>query len=331
MTEPTSISAPAIGPIQLPSPAVLAPLAGYTDHTYRLICRSLGAGYCATEVALDTSINRSSKLRRKRIRIPETDHPIAGQIMGREAISMAAAAVHLTAMGCDVIDLNCACPVRKALRRGRGGHMMRDPDTAVAVLRAVADATDLPVTVKLRKSFHEDDTTHDAFWRIAETAFDAGAAAICVHGRSVEAGYRGPADWAFLAEVKRRFPDRVIFGSGDLLTAADGVRMLRTTGVDGVSFARGALGNPWIFRQFDAILAGRRPAEPDLAEQRRVLERHYAMCLEGFGAKNGPRMMNRFGIRYARSHPRTKVVRAAFIQSDYGRRIPTILQTWYAA
>ncbi|NLF31178.1 MAG: tRNA-dihydrouridine synthase family protein [Planctomycetes bacterium] len=331
MIDPTPVAPPRIGPVQLPSAAVLAPLAGYTDHTYRLICRSLGAAYCATEVTLDSSINLSPKLRRKLIHIPPADHPIAGQIMGREAASMATAARHLAAMGCDVIDLNFACPVRKALRRRRGGHMMRDAETAVAVLRAVAAAIDLPLTVKLRKSFHEEDTAHDAFWRIAETAFDVGAAAICVHGRSVEAAYRGPADWAFLAEVKRRFPDRVVFGSGDLLTAADGVRMLRTTGVDGVSFARGALGNPWIFRQFDDLLAGRDGADPDLPEQRRILEMHYALCLESFGPKDGPRMMNRFGIRYARSHPRTKAVRTAFINSDHGQGIPGILETFYDA
>ncbi len=331
MTQPTPISPPAIGPIRLPSPAVLAPLAGYTDHTYRLICRALGAGYCATEVALASSINRSPKVRRKLIHIPDDDHPIAGQIMGREPDAMATAAGHLAAMGCDVIDLNFACPVRKALRRRRGGHMMRDPGAAVAILHAVAGATDLPLTVKLRKSFHENDTTHDAFWRIAETAFDLGAVAICVHGRSVEAVYRGEADWAFIAEVKRHFSDRVIFGSGDLLTAADGVRMLRTTGVDGVAFARGALGNPWIFRQFDALLAGRPAVEPDLAEQRRILEIHYALCLASFGSTRGPRLMNRFGIRYAKTHPRTKAVRTAFINSENGRRIPEILETFYAA
>ena len=125
MTLEPSIEPLAIGPIQLPSAAVLAPLAGYTDLSYRLICRRLGAAYAATEVTLDTSINLSEKLRRRLIQITPEDHPIAGQIMGREADSVATAARHLVSMGCDVIDLNFACPARKALRRHRGGHQLR--------------------------------------------------------------------------------------------------------------------------------------------------------------------------------------------------------------
>ncbi len=319
-----------IGPIELTAPAVLAPLAGYTDLSYRLVCRRLGAEYCATEVTLDTSINQGEKLRRKLIQIPDEDHLIAGQIMGRDPESVAEAAGRVVAMGADVIDLNFACPVRKALRRRRGGHMMRAPQTAVATLKAVAEEVDVPLTVKLRRSFDDDDTTHDAFWRIAEAAFDLGFAAICVHGRSVRAGYGGPADWAFLASVKRRFADRVVIGSGDLMTAADGVRMLVETGVDGVSFARGALGNPWIFGQFRQLLAGQPAAAPTVAEQGRVLREHYAMCLEFFGPRNGPAMMNRFGIRYAKVHPTPRPVRTAFIQSDCGKDIPKILDTYYA-
>jgi len=318
-----------IGHIQLASAAVLAPLAGYTDLTYRLICRRLGAAYAATEVTLDTSINLSEKLRRRLIQITPEDHPIAGQIMGREADSIATAASHLVAMGCDVIDLNFACPVRKALRRRRGGHMMRAPDTAIATLRAVAAAVDIPITVKLRKSFDEDDTACANFWRIAEAAFDLGAAAICVHGRSVMAGYRGLADWAFLAKVVARFKGRTIIGSGDLMTAVDGVRMIRQTGVAGVSFARGALGNPWIFRQFEAAAAGGEPQPPTIAEQARIIRAHYGLCLDLFGAKNAPKAMHRFGIRYARCHPRAKAVRTAFINSDRGRAIDQILDEYY--
>jgi len=329
MIRSTPIKPVTIGDIQLSSAAVLSPLAGYTDLTYRLICRRLGAAYCSTEVTLDTSINLSGKLRRKLVRITPEDHPIAGQIMGREAETMATAAAHLAAMGCDVIDLNFACPVRKALRRHRGGHMMRDPDTAVAVLRQVAAAIDIPLTVKLRKSFDDADTTCDAFRRIAEAAFDVGAAGICVHGRSVMAGYRGESDWAFLADVVDHFAGRTIIGSGDLMTAEDGVRMIRRTGVAGVSFARGALGNPWIFRQFDAAAAGAEPTRPGPAEQARVVRDHYQLCLDQFGPQRGPKMMHRFGIRYARCHAHPRAVRTAFINSDRGRNIDEILDEFY--
>ncbi len=320
-----------IGPIELPGPAVLAPLAGYTDLPYRLICRQQGAPYCSTEVTLDTSINFSPKLRRRLIQTHPDDHPLGGQIMGRSPETMAQAAGHLVAMGCDVVDLNFACPVRKVLRRRRGGHMMRDPATAIATIRAVIAAVEVPVTVKLRRSFDEADTSCQAFWQIAEAAFDAGAAAICVHGRSVEARYNGPADWGLLASAKRRFAEKVVLGSGDLLTADDGVRMLAETGVDGIVFARGALGNPWIFRQFRQRLAGETPAPPTLAEQRALLEAHYALSVDCFGPRHGPRRMYRFGIRYAAQHPHAKLVRQAFIRSKEkdGLSFQDILDRYY--
>ena len=318
-----------IGPIEVCRPAVLAALAGYTDLTYRHICRRLGAGYCATEVMLDTSINLSEKLRRRLVQTHPDDHPLAGQIMGCRAETMAEAAAHLVAMGCDVVDLNFACPVPKVLRRRRGGHMMRDPETALAVCRAVTEAVDVPVTLKLRRGFQESGADGAAFWRIAEGAFDLGLAAICVHARSVEARYAGPADWEFLTAVKRHFADKTVIGSGDALTAEAGVQMLGRTGVDGVAFARGALGNPWIFRHFNQLLVGRTPAAPTLLEQQAVLQDHYAMCVEQFGVARGPRMMRRFGIRYARCHPMPKIVRHAFIVADGDSDIRRIIETYY--
>jgi tRNA-dihydrouridine synthase B len=319
-----------IGPFELAAPAVLAPLAGYTDLSFRRICRLMGAGYCSTEVTLDTSINLSPKLRLKLIQPAADDHPLAGQIMGCKAETMAIAAGHLLALGCDVVDLNFACPVRKVLRRKRGGHLMRDPDGAVATIRAVAAAVggQAPITVKLRKSFDQDDADLSAFWQIAEAAFDAGAVAINVHARSVEARYSGPADWEFLARVKQHFGHKVIIGSGDVLSPHHAVDLLRLTGVDGVAFARGALGNPWIFRQFEQLLAGRQEAAPTLAEQRDVIARHYALCVEQYGSR-GARMMHRFGIKYARCHPNPKLVRHAFIDSPAGVDVEGILNRYY--
>ncbi len=318
-----------IGPLEIPTPAMLAALAGYSDLPYRRICRRMGAGYCYTEVRLDTSINLSPKLRRQLVHLHDEDHPLAGQIMGCTPETMATAARHLVAMGCDVVDLNFACPVRKVLGRGRGGHMMRDPQTAIAMVRAVRAAVDVPVTLKLRRSFEESDTTCDNFWRIAEAGFDAGAAAICLHPRAVEQRYSGPADWAFLARVRQHFADRTLIGSGDLWTAEDGLRMLRETGVDAFTFARGALGNPWIFRQFHQLAAGQEPTAPTLAEQRALLREHYAMAEETYGPARAGRMMYRFGIKYSHVHPTPKAVRHAFIESG-GTKFLDLVDQYYA-
>ena len=302
-----------IGPLRIDLPLVLAPLAGYSDQAFRMLCRSQGAPYCATEMLLDKSLLLNAKLRTRLVQLCDDDHPLAGQLHGNQPHEMAAAAVELQTMGLDVIDLNFACPVRKALARRRGGWLMSQPDQAVEITKAVIDAVDLPVTVKLRKAFATDDEDCDALWRILDGAFVAGAAAACVHGRSVEAKYTGPADWGVLIEAKQRYGDRVIIGSGDIRNAAAAVEMLRTTGVDAALAARGVLGNPWIFRQFRDLLEGRPPYQPDLAEQAQVMRRHFDHAVAVYGPKRGPKIMRKFGIRYARLHPAAKTVRMAFV------------------
>lgn len=315
-SQPMPVPAPVlksfrIGGLEVRSPIILAAMAGYTDLGYRLICRSFGAEYCATEMMLDRLLLLPGKLRGRLVRLDEADHPVAGQIIGNEPHTMAAAAGELGRMGFDVVDLNFACPVRKALARQRGGHLMSRPGHAVQILRAVQAVAERPVTLKLRQQFGRGDST-DAFWRISEAAFDAGAAAVCIHARSVEQKYLGRADWAFIAEVKRHFHDRTIIGSGDVLKPADALAMLQQTGVDAVAVARGCLGNPWFFRQAMDVAAGRQPCRPTIAEQRQVLLHHLQWSCDLYGATRGPKHMRKFGIKYARLHPRSRDVRMAF-------------------
>ena len=210
-------------------------MAGYSDLPYRLICREHGAPDCATEAMLDRQMLLDGKLRRRLVQLTDEDHPVAVQIMGNDPAVMAQAAKVLCEMGFDVIDLNFACPVRKVISRKRGGHMMRQPQRSLEIVRAVLDVVrDRPVTLKLRRAYLESDQECEAFWTIARGAFDARAAGLCVHARSVEQKYMGHADWSFLSAVKRAFPDRTIIGSGDLHTADDALRMIQETGVDGV-------------------------------------------------------------------------------------------------
>ncbi len=304
-----------IGAVTIEFPVVLASLAGYSDLSYRLICRSLSAPYCTTEAMLDRQLLVDGKLRKRLVRMDDRDHPVAGQIMGSEPEVMAAAAAALREAGFDVIDLNFACPVRKVLARGRGGYFMNHPGRVMDIVRAVLDAVpDRPVTLKLRRAFREADARHDAFWRIARGAFDLGIAAICVHARSVDQKYRGRADWEFLAGVKDQFPGRTVIGSGDVHSAADALRMIRETGVDGVSAARGAIGNPWIFRQARDLAAGREPRHPALEEQRELIGRHYRLTCEIYGPDRGLKIMRNFGIHYARLHPQPAMVRREIIK-----------------
>jgi nifR3 family TIM-barrel protein len=303
-----------IGDLTLDFPVVLAALAGYSDLPYRTICRSLGAPFATTEVMLDRFLLHESKLRRFILKSDADDHPVGGQFMGSDPDLMAQAARVLRELGFDVIDLNFACPVKKVVSRKRGGYLMSKPAEVLEIVRRVRDAVpDRPLMLKLRKSFGLNDAETEAFWTIAHGAFAVGADALCVHARAVEQQYAGKADWAFLTDVKQAFPDRTIIGSGDVSSAAEALRMIDETGVDGAAAARGAIGNPWIFRQARELAAGRPVLLPTLEEQRELLLHHGRLCLRFYGDRKGVMTMRHLGIGYARVHPHPKRVRMAFV------------------
>src|SRR5256714_6313241 len=245
-----------IGPIQLSAPFCQAGLAGYSDRAMRLVARRRGCSYAVTEALLDTILCNGGHGLRKSIDINDEDHPVAGQIIGAQPETMSRAASLLQQAGYDVIDLNFACPVKKIKNKARGGHMLLDVDRAGSILKRVRDALPphVPTTISLRRAFDDSPDATDRFYTIVESAWANNYAAIRVHGRTVEQKYQGQACWKSIREVKQRYPDRTILGSGDVFTAEDAVRMLRDTGVDIVWIARGAIGNPWIFEHVRALL-----------------------------------------------------------------------------
>ncbi|MFB3891592.1 MAG: tRNA dihydrouridine synthase [Phycisphaerae bacterium] len=327
---PTTLKPLRIGDIVIDFPVILAPMAGYTDLAYRLLCRQFGAPYCITEMMLDRLLLVRGKVRSRLFKLTDQDHPVAGQIIGNEPDVMAQAAKALCEIGFDAIDLNFACPVRKALSRKRGGYLMGRPDLAVEIVRAVKAAVARPVTIKVRQKFLNSDTEEN-FYRIAEGALAAGAAAVTVHARSVETKYHGPADWEFLAAAKRRFAGSVIIGSGDVSSPAKALEMIERTGVDAASVARGALGNPWFFRQVRDLADGHEPYKPTLAQQREVLLRHFTADCELYGPLKGPRHMRGFGVRYARLHAHPKEVRMAFVHVKRAEDWHAVLDRFYPA
>ncbi|HEV8378426.1 MAG TPA: tRNA-dihydrouridine synthase family protein, partial [Tepidisphaeraceae bacterium] len=222
-----------IGPIQLATPFCQAGLAGYSDRAMRIVARQRGCPYAVTEALLDVILLSGGQGLRNSIDINDEDHPVAGQIIGSEPESMAKAAKILYEYQYDVIDLNFACPVKKIKNKARGGHMLRDLERGKAILLAVRDAVpNTTLTVSLRRGFDDSPESADQFWELLEFVFDNGCTAARVHGRTVEQKYVGKSPWEFLRQVKERFADRTILGSGDVFTAQDAVRMLRETGVD---------------------------------------------------------------------------------------------------
>ncbi len=216
------------------------------------------------------------------------------------------------------IDVNLACPVKKIKSKARGGHWLREPEGAIEILRAVRDAVPahIPCTVKLRRSFDDTPEMAAAFERIFDSAYQIGYAWATVHARTVEQKYVGPSRWDILKGLCARYPERIVFGSGDVWTVHDIFRMLAYTGVRAVSVARGCIGNPWVFRQARQMMAGLPPTAPTLSEQRDVLEQHFALSAALHGEEAAGRMMRKFGVRFAAHHPEPDTVRAAFIRCE---------------
>lgn len=323
-----------IGPVDIGFPAVQAALSGYSDWPMRAIARRLGASYTLCEVLLDQFILNVTKGRKARrfIRVEDDEHPCGAQLMGAEPAEFPPAALKLVEAGFDVIDLNFACPVKKVLGRCRGGYLLTVPQTALEIVARVREALPprVPLTVKLRCGFDDSPESTARFWEIFDGCWRLGAAAVTVHGRTVRQRYVGPSRWSVVAEAKRAAGPRVVLGSGDLFTAEDCLRMIHETSVDGVTVARGAIGNPWIFRQVREAAAGRTVAWPSVHEQRDILAEHFRLAHAHYGPSAcGPRM-RKFGIKYSRLHPRAATVREAFISVTDLDDWQAVLDRWYA-
>jgi len=323
-----------IGGLPLAAPVVQAALSGYSDRAMRVIARRHGAAYALGEVLLDRFVTEVGTNRRNlaRLAVAAEEHPVGGQLMGANPDDFPPAARRLVAEGYDVIDINFGCPVKKVLGRCRGGFLLGVPETALEIVARVRDAVPphVPVTLKMRRGVDDSARSLDDFWTIFDGAFARGAAAITVHGRTVQQKYVGPSSWDFLAAVKRHAGDRTVIGSGDLFSAAACVAMLERTGVDGVSVARGAIGNPWIFGQARALLAGEPlPQPPSIHEQRDVLREHWALAVELHGEDLAGRGMRKFAIKYARVHPEHLAVRDAFIGVKVNADWQAVLDRFY--
>ena len=322
-----------IGTIELSQPFCQAGLAGYSDRAMRLVARRRGCPYAVTEAMLDVVLLNGGEGLRKSIDINDEDHPVAGQLIGSDPQTMAPAAIILHRVGYDVIDLNFACPVKKIKNKARGGHMLLDVARAVSILRAVRDV--LPpsalTTVSLRRGFDDTPESSDRFDQILQAAWASGYAAARVHGRTVAQKYAGQAHWPSIRQVKQQYPDRTIFGSGDVFTAQDAGRMLAETGVDLAWIARGAIGNPWIFRDAAKLLADPFATiePPTISEQREALAEHFSIAMQIHGEQLAGRRMRKMGIKYSRFHPRSAHVKQEFIAVRSLRDWTNVLEKWY--
>ncbi len=298
------------GNIEIPHGICLAPLAGVSDRTFRTMARRFGAEYTVSEMVSAKALCYEQRCRRSvteaRTRtaplaaVLREELPMAVQLFGAEPEFMAEAARLLESgeyrgacgeVPPSAIDINMGCPMAKIVGNGEGSALMREPDRAAEIVRAMVRAVRLPVTVKIRAGW---DAEHINAPELARRLEDAGASMICVHGRTRMQMYAGQADREVIRRVKEsvRIP---VIGNGDIFCAQDAVRMLRETGCDGIMVARGAEGNPWIFSDLQAVLSGQPlPAPPRLEERLRVAWEHVRLLI----AEKGERI----GVAESRKH-----------------------------
>ncbi|MEM1211299.1 MAG: tRNA-dihydrouridine synthase family protein [Planctomycetota bacterium] len=314
-----------LGKLTIDAPFYQAGLAGYSDAAMRMVARRHGCPYCITEAMLDHFLLNGGRGLAAAELSPD-DHPICGQLMGSHAETIAAAAKVLVGLGYDTVDVNLACPVKKIKKKARGGHLLSVPDEAIGILKAVKDAVgdDVPLTVKLRRSYDETPEMVAAFHQVFAAVMELGYAGATVHCRTVQQKYIGPGRWDALREITVEYglfggpgdsggSGFVLGGSGDIWRAEDVFRMLEHTGVHWVSVARGCIGNPWLFAQARALMAGDPVLPPTIAQQRDVLLEHFELSTALHGEHAASRMMRKFGIKFARHHPEHDAIKSAFI------------------
>ncbi len=269
-----------IGDITLKTPFVLAPLAGITDTSMRSLCWKQGASFVYTEMVSGKGLWYGDKKTKQLLKIGDPEEMTGFQLFGSDPEVMAFAAKELKDCGNALLDLNVGCPVPKVVKNGEGSALLKKLDVLQEVTAAMVKYAGKPVTAKIRMGFARNENTAVATAKALE---DAGVSAIAIHGRTREQYYEGKADWKVIAEVKHAVNVPVI-GNGDVMSGEDAVRMLDETGCDGVMIARGALGNPWIFKEAEALWRGEeKPVTPSDNEKINMLLHHFALIREDKG------------------------------------------------
>lgn len=304
-----------IGNVTLKNNLILGPMAGVTDLPFRLLCAEQGAGLLCMEMVSAKAILYNNKNTKAMLTIDEREHPVSLQLFGSDPQIMGDIAKRLEDEGVpfDILDINMGCPVPKVVNNGEGSALMKQPLLAGQIVEAMAKATSRPVTVKIRKGF---DDAHVNAPELAHIAQESGAAAVAVHGRTREQYYSGQADWSVIRKAKETVQIPVI-GNGDILTAADAIRMREETGCDGFMVARGAQGNPWIFAQILHEWETGEPLEkPSLQEMADMMLRHARMQIAFKGEYVGIREMRKHAAWYTGGYHGASHVRRALSEVE---------------
>ncbi len=299
-----------IGPVEVSPRLVLAPMSGVTDSAFRRIVRRASGrsvGLMLTEFISVEALTRDDEKSFRMMRFRPEERPLAVQIFGSDADRMARAAELVEQSGADILDVNCGCPVPKVVKRGGGCELMRQPERLYEILTAIRRAVSIPVTLKMRSGWDEGSLNAGD---IAEVAERAGLAMVTIHGRTRVQLYHGEADWSVIGRVRRRV-SIPISGSGDVVTPEDALRREREFAPDAVMIGRGALSNPWIFRQIEELRRGETPYRPSITERVEAMQLYASYLAEDYTEIGVAARLRQFAGRVTKGLPSGAALRAA--------------------